>query len=188
MSKTKADRKVRPSSDMCKTCAPDSPHIRAYPRADGHIQWKHSFRIEWLSLQAERAEKKAAKQAGKSGKKAAVLEPALLQLPATITASQRARIHAAARSVGLFHESSGEGDARVLTVGHETADLVRKRTHKHCSMHRRIQSASRHMYMNRVVYFQQSVLQAMACSCILRYSSLHLSYCAPEDQYTLQNV
>jgi R3H domain len=75
-------------------------------------------------MQVERAEKKAAKQAVKADKKASRLGPALLQLPAAITPSQRARIHAAANFAGMLHKSSGEGDERVLSVGDETAELV----------------------------------------------------------------
>lgn len=74
-------------------------------------------------VQAERAEKKAAKQAGKENEKAA-RGPAFLRLPTATTPSQRARIHKAAGFAGLFHESTGEENERVLCVGDPTAELV----------------------------------------------------------------
>lgn len=133
MSKTKADRKVYalfaavwPLFAYLQSCLSPAAPIEVPGR---YIRGFCVVLVLFGSIQAEKAEKKAARQAGKANKKAARAGPVLLQLPTGITPSQRARVHAAAEFAGLFHESSGDGDERALRVGDQTAEVVSLPTH-----------------------------------------------------------
>jgi predicted RNA-binding protein Jag len=112
-----------PKAKRIAKCDQPRPLLKSETR-EYHEKTAHVVKRKFCEVQAERAEKKAARQADKADRGRATRTRCLLQLPAGLTPSQRARIHAVADARGLLHESSGEEPNRVLRVGHAACELV----------------------------------------------------------------